>query len=584
MREEIIEAVAGVIEIPPDETAWEWAAYSVDFALNPAYPTEYKGQYDPEFLPMWKECVENVFNPYVREQAIWKSSQAGVTENVPLNAIRFSVARVPRRILYVWGDQKSAEEDFRDRLQGGLLCCVETAARMKQARSVECRLDFPDMTIAGAWPKNRQAFKRNPWAVIFVDEFSTYPSLTPNMIRKRCDTVPFSHICWISSSDPQMKRSSKDDPIVIEFEKGDQREWMMIDPRTGALFRFVMGSPETPFGLKWRGKREDGSWDYEVVANTAHYVTPDGTKIKNKDRMNVVRTGTWVPQNPKAPKDTRSYHINEMYMPFDAGDFGKIAVAFIKANEQGREALRVFVYEWLAEKWETDVDQAEDDVVYARQRKYEKGVRISESEKYQDIYISKPRAIFMGADVQKGHHWYVAREWFEGGDSALIEYGYGVILEDLRAVDERLKANQIFIDNRYKERRVEVYDACARFKWVPTAGSEQIALPFRKQLVNPREGKYGQGKAENITQITFDTDIFGTILLDMIRGESPQNWYVYNRIDREYVKQVCSMQRTEGVWEKRRGHPHNHLWDCEVLSLLCATVEGMYRNEFLRGG
>ena len=84
---------AGLFEVEPEMKCWEWAAKNVDFAINQAYPTEYKGFYDPELLPFWKEPAENVFDPEVREQAILKCSQAGGTENVCLNPIRFAVAK-----------------------------------------------------------------------------------------------------------------------------------------------------------------------------------------------------------------------------------------------------------------------------------------------------------------------------------------------------------------------------------------------------------------------------------------------------------------------------------------------------------
>lgn len=577
MRSSDLTTLDGLLAVEPDQTSWQWAAEHVDFALNRAYPTEYRGFYDPELIPLWKEPAENVFDPTVREQAILKCSQAGGTENVCLNAIRYAVARQPRRILYVWGDQKAAEDDFRGRIVEGLGCCRETAKKVKQARSVEGRLDFPDMTVAAAWPKNKMAFKRNPWSLIICDEFSTYPGLTPGMIRKRCDTVPFSHIVWISSPDPTIKQASNDDPIFIEYEAGDQRVWMMPDPKTGKLFRYEMGTPTSTAGLKWdpAAKRDDGSWDWQKVRESAHYVTPDGSRIENEDRLRTARTGEWIPTNPEAAADRRSYHVSAFYLPFKSGDFGAVAEAFLRAKRGGPQQLKVFLYEYLAEKWHQQTETTAEGVIGEREAEYSKGEAPSTSPQFANVWLPRDKAIYVTADMQKGHHWWVAREWVDGGDSGLVDWGYGVILEDLREKEQSLGASQVYVDNNYKDRKMEVYEACLEWEWIPTIGSEQLALPYKQGVVDPFEGKYGAGES-SILQVTFHTDIFKSLLLGLIRNESEKAWVVYRGIEGRYCKQVASEERVDGKWATKRGHPDNHLWDCEVLQILAATIEGMH--------
>jgi len=569
--------LAAQLDPIPERVPWEWCRDEVDFGLAPNYPTEYSGPYDPEFLPFWKECLENVFDPRIREQAIWKCSQAGGTENVALNAIRFAVGCAPRRILYVWGDMHAAEDDFKERIVGGLECGKVTHDRLRAApRCVECRLEFDNMTVAGGWPKNKMVFKRNPWSLIIADEFSTYPGLTPGMIRRRCDTVPFSHILWLSSMDPQMKHASKRDPIYEEWLAGDQREWQVADPRTGRMFTMSM------LGLKWEGKREDGTWDLKQVRESAYYETPDGTRIENADRMRLVRAGRWVPTNTDAPEWRRSYRVNTFLMPFKSGDFGSIAVAFLDAKAQGVAALKVFTYEHLAEVWEEGAERS--DVVALRKRvgEYKQGQLLHEADIYRDIYVKKAHGVFVTADIQKETHWAVAREWIEGGDSGLLGYHHGMLIEDLRAFDTEHKASQVYVDNNYRRRSMEVYEACSRWQWMPTIGSDKLAIPFKRRTVDPFEGKQGQGNPETqMHEITFDTDVFKSLLTDLICGRAVQQWYVYEGIVREYVQQVISEEKIDGIWQKRRGHPDNHLFDCEVLQLLCATVEGFYRNEFL---
>lgn len=564
----------------------DWCRENVDFSLNPAYPTSYKGRWDPDLLPFWKEPLENMFNPIVREQTLLKPTQAGGTENVCLNGIRFSVAVEPRRILYVWGDLIAAVDDFKERIVGGLECAKPTRDRLKKARSVECRLDFPDMTIVGAWPKNTMAFKRNPWDIIIADEFSTYGSMTPEMIRKRCDTVPFSHICWISSPDPQMKQTSKNDPIFIEFEAGDKREWEMPDPETGSLFRFVMGSRDDIHGLKWDqdAKRDDGTWDEEKVRASAYYVTPDGTRIDNADRMDLVRQGEWIPTRPEAPEWLRSYHINTFYMPFKSGDFGNIAIAFLRANERGPAGLRVFVYEYLAEHYYDTKEEAVEDQISFRQDQYKRGELISQSELYKDIYIEKQRSTVMSVDVQKDTFWYVIRDWIDGGDSGLVDWGHCVTFADLDNAADELKIDFMGIDAPFREMEVMDYAATRNAggaQWViPLFSSDILKQSLQIMLRDPYLGKTRAGE-ETLETYTWNSDVFRSILIQMERGESRCAWRVYRDIEMEYAKQVTAKEKVDGVWRNRRGHSQDHIFACECMQVVLARVLRLYVHRWI---
>lgn len=565
----------------------------MDFSLNPAYPTEYRGMYDSDFLPFWNEPVECLRDPSVREVAILKSSQAGGTENVPLNAIRYHAAVAPCRTLYVWGDQKAAEEDFKERILGGLKCCRILRHKLEKARIVEGRLELSDMVIAAAWPKNKMAFKRNPWGLIIADEFSTYPDMTPDMIRKRCDTVPFSHICWISSPDPTMKRSSSEDPIFIEYAAGDQRKWHMADPKSGRLFKFEMGTPETIHGLKWdqKAKREDGTWDMEKVRASAHYVTPDGTRIDEKDRMKLVRKGKWIVGNPKAPSWRRSYHINVFYMPFKSGNLGEIACAFLNAKYNGVAALKAFIYEYLAEQFYSEKQDAKENSLGKRQEKYKRGELVSESVKWKDVYLAKQKETIMTVDVHKDHFWYVMREWIDTGDSGLIDWGHCVTEFELSELWEKNKVALVGIDNRYKMRQMEMMQIADKYRmdnmqWIyPLYGEDNMKQGLRNfGHRDPYEGMPGGGDKKHFVDVySWHTDTFRLAYLQMLRGESREKWMVYEGVELEYAKQATSTERVDGKWQTRRGYSQDHLFDCECMQLVMAVFGGLYNNQIIMG-
>jgi len=433
------------------------------------------------------------------------------------------------------------------------------------------------MPLQVAWPSNKMAFKQDGWARIYCDEYSLIKGANPQMLRKRTDTYTFSYIFGLSSMDPNRKGPASEDPILVEYKKGSQHQWMMPDPETGNLFKWEMGGPDLGYGLTWdqTAKGPDGIWDLDKVRASACFVTPDQTRIANCDRMTVTRTGRWVPTNPNAPASVRSYHLNSFGLPFKSGDFGQIAVAFLEAKHQGPQAIKAFVYEYLAEEWGDEVQKTDEEALQHRIGEYKKGTKFSEAEAYENIYVKKPSTVIVTSDVQKGYHYQVAREWIQGGDSGLIEWGKGVLLEDLVTFEQGHGAGAVFIDGRY--RKMEVMEASFYNKWVPTFGSDKLALPYRLRKMDPFEGVYGSGKY-SIGTYTFDTDLFKTHLQDMINGEGAHLWMVYHGTELEYMRQVCSEERVNGEWVMKRGHTQNHLWDCEVLQYLAAVTMGIVEH------
>lgn len=600
MRVETTDFLQDVHKPVPEQTIWEWARDNVDFSHVPAYETPIKGQYDPDYMPFWKEPAEALTDPEVREVWIWKCSRAGGSENVLLNPIRHAVAVNPQPVLYMSGDQKSVEHFMEKRIKLGLQCADSTREKLARAKSQEHRIYFSDMDLLVGWPRAKTAFKQTGYSLILADEVSIWPVFAADMMRERTGTYPFSHICGISSMDPQpkgdqqraKKKSFSRDPIMVEFLGGDQRYWFMKEPKGRGWFRFEMGSRELGYGLMWdpKARRDDGTWDMDKVRDTAYYKTPGGSVIRNADRMKTVATGKWRATNPKAPAGRRSYHLNAFHLPFPKGDFGEIAVAFLTAKYKGREHLRIFVFEYLAERWDEEEERIEDDALYERCRKYGKGMKISECETVEigektlkQIYIVKDKATFVTVDVQKVDQWVVCREWIDGGDSGMIDFARLDSWEQIEEKADKYGAIRVGVDYGYEKRRMEVFEYCLmRGAW-PMLGRDNLGLPFKKMIIDPFEGKQGQTKGENAQNLLvyhFNTDVFGTILLDMMDGESDRAWYLPKLIEREYVRQAASMERVEGVWQTKQGHPQNHLWDCEVMQLVLATVHQLYRHDW----
>lgn len=587
-------------EPPAEITVPDWAADEVDYRREPSYDTEMKTRYDPDYMPFWRYPADAINRLETREVWILKCSRAGASENCLLNPLRYAVARKPQAALYVSADQKGTEVFFDKRIKLGFGLSLETQAKMRLAnRVLEHQIYFPDMDLQVAWPKNRMAFRQHGYSLILADEVSKWPRYIVGVLRKRTDNYAFSTIIGISSPDAENLQDSANDPIFVEWEQTDKRYWFMPDPQTGRPFRFEMGS-RGGAGLKWdqSAKRDDDTWDLNAVRKSAYYQTPDGTIITEDQRMDVIHSGEWVPTSDRGIEGREGYHINAFYMPFKSGEFGHIASAFLEAKAAGPRFLRVFVYEFLAEPWAASIETTADDVLVDRKADYSRGERPSESSEFADIWIPKDKRVFLTQDVQKAHFWWLAREWIEGGDSGLVDFGYAVSWAQMAAIADDLRVFDWFCDYGYEKRQMEVFEAAIEHRMTPVKGNDRVGLPYKRSDLDPREGKSGGQSDTLIKTYSWRTVIFKPLTLDLIRGQSDRRWVIPSGIEwadrsepdrtvigfREYSRQVASEECVDGEWRLKRGHPDNHFWDCEVMQLLAATIHGLYRSSLTESG
>jgi len=550
----------------------------VDYARVRTYDTEWKAAYDPEYMPYWKEVLESSIDPSVREVWVWKCTRCGGSENALLTVLRYHVAALPVPLLYVGGQQQSVERFMELRIKAGFALSDATEAAYRAARVREHEIMFPCMDMLCTWPTNKQAFKQSGYALVLADEVSSWPECSTELLRERVASYAFPHIIGVSSSDAQKKQKSEDDPIITEWEKTDRREWMCRDPVTGNPFIFRLGGTDTMDGVKWDSgaKRTSGEWDYARVVSSAHYITPDGTRIDELDRMKTVRTGQWVSSSDTGMPGRRGYRVTRFMVPFSVGSFGHIASAFLEAKRSGPRMMRTFVFEYLAEKWLDVIETPRDDAMDARILSYAKGEDFAKTEVIKQMYIGKPKTTFLTADVQKTHVWWLVREWIQGGDSGLLEYGTAALWEEIEAIGNRYQVHQIWVDNSYAQRAQEVMEEAYFRRMIPCYGRDQLELPFMLRLIDPFEGKRGGGR-DKIGTYTWKPNVFKDLLFDMIKGESERRWYVYEAIEREYVRQMIAEERDPEGWHVRKGFTANHLWDCEVMQLLAATVNQIHR-------
>jgi hypothetical protein len=565
---------------------WDWNVQNVDFSLDPNYRAASPGHYDPDLMPWWKAIVDAIDNPTIKEVVVLAVSQGGKEEHCLCFPARY-YAGTNRRLhcLYVGHQEAIAEEVYLDRVIGGMNLTHATRNLVGTSRMRGMIYDIGVTRFGCTHGGTGGGLKGKPWDVVFCSEIGSYKSVAIlDEARKRGMTRPFSKLVIWGCPDWRQKRPSDDDPLFIEHDQTPQHEWTMKDPATGNGFYFKIGDG-TSDGIQWdkSAKRDNGTYDLDLVARSAHYMTPDGTAITEDDRWKTILTGEWKATNPNAPAWKFGPHIHQLMMPDkwkDKCSFGAVAVRYVESLTKGMESQRAFRYEVEAAKWYGEKQTIELNDVDQRRGSYTMGTRLIKYPAYQ--YLTAKRSqLTLCIDVQLRHEWGIVREWFDGGDSALVDF---VKLDrwkdwaELRA-KYGIAANRVFIDLGYTDRRNEVLEALTIGELkggIPMFGRDTLKETYAvRKDYDPFEGTGKQGRVK-MPMITFNPDVQKNLLSRLIDGTDSHQWLLPSNAPPELPRQLSAEECIDGRWKKR--HNDNHATDCETMGLTAAMVLGIFRQ------
>jgi hypothetical protein len=580
-------------ETPPIPS-WQWAKQHVNYSKAENYESPFKGPFDPDLMPFWKQPLEDLQDRDCREVCILKCSRAGFSENLVLTDMRYNIARNPEPMMYVTGKMELAKDFFDTRICRGMDLATETAREYRQAKvnTTSLVLNFPRMDLRVAWASSDMAKKQAGYARLYADEFSLFDGFSVDALRRRCAAYPFHHILFGSSLDFERRGNPDEDPALIVYNDSNKCIWMMPDP-AGGEFTWTMGGQDLAYGIKWPAECKSGdSWDLNAVRELAYYQTPKGARITEAERMDYTRAGRWQETNPKGVR--RGYKIVAPMIPFADTSFGAIAARFLAArynmkqtgsrHDRNRNTLRTFFAEYFGEAHREEEQSVTEDGLAQCQAPYKLG-KLHAPEGWTS-------GIICTADVQKHVIWWAARAWAVCKEtrqvrSALVDYGNAATFDDLDAQIGSFNPALVGIDIGYALRQTEVADYCARYADTNPKDSRVIALrgsdamkatALSWTVKDATEGRIGQGGGMSpYLEITWSPDVFRSYLMDeMQRGETwqiPAEWPDERR-KAEYVRQVTSTRRVDGEWVAP-GHGQDHLFDCESMQTVLARWDGM---------
>ena len=466
--------------------------------------------------------------------------------------------------------------------------------------------------VGGSWvnfvgSNSRAGLSSRPKRIVALDEMDKFPVETRggeagaiNLAEQRVKDAAMPK--RIKTSTP----STSDGPGWVEFQKGDQRRYLVPCPhcRAGVFLAWIKGQsalkPDPRDAhIAWdeTAKRDDNSWDFDRVVASAHCVCPHcNGKIENHHKTEMVRNGNWKP-TALAPSSFRSYHLPSLYASSPTTTFGLMARAWLMGL-RSIEGVQGFVNGMLAEPWESQSEK---------------------EQRTETILLMASEPIATGAvrilsiDCQRGQpaFYWVCREWDANtGNSRRVGFGTCDSWADLDAIALRMAVlpHHVVIDSGDGVKQAEIFRECAsrgrdihrrgscplRVGWTPAKGFDREKRWVKKAGGQPMP--FGTNPAD-LPHSEYELRVFqfaGPYIHDILhelRGGIGRShgirWEVIADPDKdpEYwsqmdskIKRPTSHTRTGRQvweWEKRSKNARDHYLDCEIQGTAFALFHGL---------
>ena len=319
-------------------------------------------------FPYAKEPLNAMADPYVSKISLCWGSQSSKTTTI-YAGIAYLLSEFPKDTLWIMPSAENARNFSKGRWMPFMEDCKPLRAQcpvssatgnIDQDRITNMRQEFLGCTLTFAGAGNENNVKSAPVAYLVLDEIDEIdPEIRLAALERIKGRREFK---IIQTSTPKDEAGG----VWEEYLYGDQRKYMMPCPHCGEKIDFqwrqTLPDGSMRYGLVYdeAAKNEDGSYDFEIVSQTAHYQCQkcDG-KILDAHKPDMLEQGEWQPQNLRAPKGYQSYHLNSMYAP--PITFSGILINWLQVSKT-MHGIKKFVQGNLAEPWHEDwanQDQAE---------------------------------------------------------------------------------------------------------------------------------------------------------------------------------------------------------------------------------
>ena len=353
----------------PRRTPVQWAEAERRFPGSSPEP----GKYHANRLPYQIEPTLASIDPTVLETVMLWARQTGKS-TVVQSVIGYLIDEDPCSILVVYPTKDGATNYMRRHFSPMVRSSPSlrgkvTETRFKSAEATVLNRPFPGGHLAAVGSESASGLRQMSFRVVMADEVDSYSLENPDgdplaLAVGRADAFHNSIVYILST--PTYKSTSR---IQARFDRTDKRYWFVPCPKCQ---HYQI--------LKWSNVRwtwvEDG---VEKSDPTKAYYECDNLACKHHwtdaDRLNAIARGQWRATAPFL--GFRGYHLSGLYRCVGKKTAYKsylhqFAAEFLVAKHEGKETLRQWTNQFLAECWTDETETVEASPLMQRRETYEK--------------------------------------------------------------------------------------------------------------------------------------------------------------------------------------------------------------------
>lgn len=580
------------------------------------------GPWCNEVTPHLVGIMDAAAFPSVRDIDVCKAPQAAVSEGSH-NFVGYSIDRDPGPVLYTYPDEKTAQENSKDRI----LPMITSSARLQsyltgvQDDMALLRIGLSHMPIYLAWASSPARLGNKPIKIAISDEvdkggyitFSKREAAPLDLIDKRLITYKrlkkskhwkISTPTWESGN--IWKLITQDAEVVFDYyvrcpfcneqqlmsfsqikwprdDQGDHPEAKIVKSKQLAWYECPHCKAKWNDDDRDRAVRNNGEWR----ARPADWFTRKDQKSEVGSQKSEDKTARWQDEEPGLElfKYLRKYRPAEIgfHIPSWISYFVSLsepAAAFIKwIKTKKRNALKDFRNGHEAMPFAEIIAERSEDAILALRDDRPRGIVPAGG---------IVAGLTMAADTQDNGFWYEVRAWGWG----LVQESWGIregfvptfaALEQIFFDDEYLDAddNPYIIQGRVIDamghRTKEVYEWCSQHRRVfPFKGEQKMNHPFAftKRLHYPNTKIPIPG---GVNLLRANVNYYKDDLASKLETApaDPGAWHLHNETSRDWAMQMTAeFVNEKGLWECQASRA-NHAWDVSVYNLVIADVLGI---------
>lgn len=529
------------------------------------------------------EPVNALVDPLVQKVTLCWGSQSSKTTSM-YAGMAYLLSEFPKDTIWIMPSAENARAFSKGRWIPFMEDCKPLRAqcpvsvatgRIDTDKITNMRQEFLSCTLTFTGAGSENNVKSAPVAYLVLDEID---EIDPDIRLAALERIKGRREYKImQTSTPKDETGG----VWEEYLGGDQRRYFMPCPHCGEMIDFQWrqtqadGQKRYGVGFDESAKFEDGTYDYDLVARTAHYRCQacDG-HILDAHKPNMIKGGEWRAQNLNAPPGHRSYHLNSLYAP--AITFASMMVGWLQASGS-THGLRKFIQGNLAEPWREDWANTDETEAHELEADHQRGDLVGD---YRII----------AADTQTDSFWFVVRGFDRDGKSYLVDCGQVASFGELDEKFEQHKCHAGIVDCA-GDRTAEIYEHVfkRRGHWFGSRGWNDLGQgqPYRMQMKDPFTGdNKGRAGRSKIRYLHINKGIYEEEMA-RLRSRQISGFYTFADTPDVYYKQLFSTfwvkETTKSghikTVKKMKRNRGDHLWDCEIMARALSKFIGIARAD-----